>query len=346
MRGRDGVLMACYLLAKLGDDGSGIQLADFASKSVPEGLGSLHELLELDALLWAERSLPEEVVVRKRVARFDSCRGVDCLTFAGRLNFSSAQQREDEQANSFEVPTERLLRELVGEEPSASRVAVVSTFFDPGEHLRQRAAFDPKDRLTLFVAQEPKAPKDRRQALKVLGGEQRIHALLHVGWPCCGFLETVEYLRENVTQNVRGALAHVDSPIVRTAIIATEAYAASQAGGLQEPAEFILVAPQPKLFFADQSGFVRRLCLALLPCEHLLRAEELDGLAVYRIVEGNGPKHVFALLLTTCPQFRSECLEGRAILGKMDVKHHVAADDFATMNGEARFEGLGVEERV
>src|SRR6202043_2678063 len=102
-----------------------------------------------------------------------------------------------------------------------------------------------------------------------------------------------------------------NSPVVRTAIITTEVHAAGQAGCSQKPAEFILVAPLPKLFFANESSFVPRLCLAFLPREHFLRAEELYGLTVYRVVQGHGPKHIFALLLTTCPQFQSECLEGR-----------------------------------
>ena len=49
-----GVLMARYLLAKLRYDGSGIQLADFASKRVPECLGRFHKLSEFDAFLWTE----------------------------------------------------------------------------------------------------------------------------------------------------------------------------------------------------------------------------------------------------------------------------------------------------
>ncbi len=346
VRGRNGVLMPRDFLAKLGDDGAGIELADFASKRVPEGLGRLHELLELDALLRAERGLAEKVVVREGVAGFDSCRGVDCLALAGRLDFSGAQQRQHEQANDFEVPTERFLRELVREEPAAGGVPVVGAFLDPRQHLCQGTAFNAKDGLPLFVAQEPEAAKHRREALKVLGGKQRIDALLHVGWPRRGFLEAVEYLRKHVAQDVRRALAHVDSPVVRAAVIATEANAARQAGGLHEPAQFILVPPLPNFLFADESGFVRRLGLALLPCQHLLRAEELDGLAVYGVVERHSPKHTLALLLTAGPQFRSECLEGRAIFGEMDVKHHVAIDDLATMDGEARLEGLGVEERV
>src|SRR5271165_1812051 len=171
--GSYGVLVTCYFLAQLRDDGGDIgNLAShFAAKRIPEGFSSSNKSFSLDPFLRAERGLSEEVVVRERVASFDSCRGIDCLTLAGCLDFSGAQQREDEQANSFEIPAERFLRELVGEEPPAGSVPVVSTFLDPGEHLCQGAAFYPKDGLTPFVAQEPEASENRRQALKVLGGE-------------------------------------------------------------------------------------------------------------------------------------------------------------------------------
>ena len=182
--------------------------------------------------------------------------------------------------------------------------------------------------------------------MKVLRGKQRIDALLHVGGPGRGFLEAIEYLREHVAQDVGRALAHVDGPIVRAPVIAAETDAACQAGGLYEPAQFILVPPLPNFLFADERGFVRRLGFAFLPRQHLLGAEELDGLAVYRVVERDSPKHALALLLTAGAQFRRKCLEGRAIFSEMDVKHHVAIDNLSTMDGEACLERLGVEESV
>jgi hypothetical protein len=74
------------LLAKLGHDGAGVELADFASKRVPEGLRRLHQFLELDALLRPERGLTEMIVVRESVPGLYPGRGVDRLPFAGRLN--------------------------------------------------------------------------------------------------------------------------------------------------------------------------------------------------------------------------------------------------------------------
>ena len=112
------------------DDRARIQLAHLGSEGVAEGLRGLHQLLELDALLRAERCLPEEVVVREGVARLDAGRRVDRLALAGRLDLAGAQQREDQQANDLEVPAERLLGELVGEEATARRVAVVGALLD------------------------------------------------------------------------------------------------------------------------------------------------------------------------------------------------------------------------
>ena len=60
---REVVLMPRDLLPKLGHDCSGIELADFAPKRVPEGLRRLHQFLELDAFFWPERGLTEKVVV-------------------------------------------------------------------------------------------------------------------------------------------------------------------------------------------------------------------------------------------------------------------------------------------
>src|SRR4051812_7596455 len=96
------------LLAKLGNNGASVKLADFASERIPKCLRRLHQLLKLDALLRPERSLAEKIIVRKCVAGFDPSRGVDRLPLAGRLDFSGPQQCEHEQSDNFEVPSERL----------------------------------------------------------------------------------------------------------------------------------------------------------------------------------------------------------------------------------------------
>src|SRR5690606_40820586 len=62
--------------------------------------------------------------------------GVERLALAGRLDLPGAQQRENEQAHHFEVPAERLLRELVGEVAAARGVPVVGALLDRSEERR------------------------------------------------------------------------------------------------------------------------------------------------------------------------------------------------------------------
>ena len=243
-RGRDGVLVARDLLAQLGDDGAGVQLPHLAAEGVAEGLGGLHQLLELDALLRAERRLPEQVVVRERVARLDAGDRVDRLALAGRLDLPGAQEREDEQAHDLEVPAERLLRELVGEVAAARGVAVVRALLDAVEDLLQRAALDAEDGLALLVAQEAEAAEHRRQALEVLGGEEGVGALLHVGRLGGGLLEAVEDLGQHLAEHLGGGLADVDGAVAGAAVVAPEVDAAREAGAAQQAAQLVAVAAQ------------------------------------------------------------------------------------------------------
>jgi len=91
VRGRNGVLMARYLLAKLRYDGSGIQLADFASKRV---------LKASEAFTSSANSMPffGGMKLAGRSYCSKTCRALQFLSRsplsgpAGRLNFSSAQQ--------------------------------------------------------------------------------------------------------------------------------------------------------------------------------------------------------------------------------------------------------------
>jgi hypothetical protein len=95
-----------------------------------------------------------------------------------------------------------------------------------------------------------------------------------------------------------------------------------------------------------RAGVSLALGLALLAREHLLRAEQLDRLAVDRVGERDGPEDVLALLLAAGAQLGGERVELLPVLGEVDLEHHVAARQLATVDGEARLEGLGVEERV
>ena len=106
------------------------------------------------------------------------------------------------------------------------------------------------------------------------------------------FLEAVEDLRQNVPEDLRRTLPDIHGAVAGTAIVAAEVHTARKAGRLQEPAELVLMSALTHLLFSDESGFVRRPGLALLACQHLLRAEQLDRFAIDRIVESDGPEHL------------------------------------------------------
>src|SRR5687767_14866698 len=114
LRRHDSVLVARDLLSKFRDDGTGVEFPDFAAESIAEGFRRLDELPKFDALLWTKRRLAEEVVVRKGVAGLDACSRINRLPLTSGFDLSGAQQREDQQPNCLEVPTEGLLREFVG----------------------------------------------------------------------------------------------------------------------------------------------------------------------------------------------------------------------------------------
>src|SRR5688572_17434577 len=90
--GGNRVLIARNLLAQLRDYGAGVQLLHLATERVAKGLGRLHQLFELNALLRAERRLSKQVVVRKCVARLNPRDGVERLSFAGCFNLAGAQE--------------------------------------------------------------------------------------------------------------------------------------------------------------------------------------------------------------------------------------------------------------
>ena len=82
------------------------------------------------------------------------------------------------------------------------------------------AALDAEDGLALLVAQEAEAAEHRGQALEVLGGEERVDALLHVGRLGGGLLEAVEDLGQHLAEDLGGALADVDGAVARAAVVA------------------------------------------------------------------------------------------------------------------------------
>src|SRR5439155_8052100 len=126
----------------------------------------------------------------------------------------------------------------------------------------------------------------------------------------------------------------------------TEIYAAREACGLHEAPQLVVVPALTDPLLCDESGGVLALRLALLAGEHLLRSEQPDGLPVDRLAEGDGPEDVLPLLLAPGTKLGRERLELLAVVGEVEVEHHVAVDDLAAVDGEAGLEGLGLEERV
>ena len=108
----------------------------------------------LDPLLGAERRLAEDVVVRERVFGLDAQRRIECLPLARDLDPAGAKQREHEEADGFELPPERRVRELVHKISAAGHVSVTAPLFDPRHHLRKRSSVGPECRPALFVSEE------------------------------------------------------------------------------------------------------------------------------------------------------------------------------------------------
>ena len=143
------------------------------------------------------------------------------------------------------------------------------------------------------------------------------------------------------------ALADVDGAIVGAAVVAAEVDAAGQAGGLQSAAQFVLVPALANLLLADERGFVAPSWLRAPSA----RASPLGGTArrVSRSIASLSATAQKTLLRSCWLRVRSSVagpVEVLAVLGEMDVEHHVAIDDLSAMDGEAGLERLGVEERM
>ena len=149
-------------------------------------------------------------------------------------------------------------------------------------------------------------------------------ALLDVDAFARGFLEAVEHLGRTWPRISAAALADVGRLVARAAVVAPEVDAAREAGGTQEPPELVAVTPEAKRSSAISAGVSSPFGLALLAGEHLLRPEDLDGLAVYRVVQRDGPEDVLALLLAARAQLGREGRELLAVFGELDLEHHVA----------------------
>src|SRR3982751_6290441 len=96
----------------------------------------------------------------------------------------------------------------------------------------------------------------------------------------------------------------------------------------------------------DEPRSVLPFRLALLASQDLLRAKELDGLPVDRLVEGDGPEDALSLLLAPGTKLGRERLILLTIFGEMEMEHQVTADHVSAVNGETGLEGFGLEERM
>ena len=71
------------------------------------------------------------------------------------------RERDHKKANDIEIPTERLLGELVGEVAPCGHLAVGRLVLDAGEHLGQWSALSVEHRHTAMVADQVQIRKDR-----------------------------------------------------------------------------------------------------------------------------------------------------------------------------------------
>ena len=110
------------------DDGRLVQLLDLAAEGRLERLGSLHDVVELDALLRPERGLPEDRVVGEGVARGIPGRRIERLALARDLDRARAQEAEREQPDGFELPAVGLLLEPVRERLAVDDLGVLGRF--------------------------------------------------------------------------------------------------------------------------------------------------------------------------------------------------------------------------
>src|SRR5262245_21624269 len=147
-------------------------------------------------------------------------------------------------------------------------------------------------------------------------------------------------------EDLRSALPNIHRAIAWAPIVAAEVDATGQAHRLEQATEFVLIPALAELLLGDERGSFIALGLALLARESLLRSEQLDGLSVDRIVQPDRPEHCLAFLLAARPELGGQRLELLAVVGEMEMEHHVAIDDVASVDGEPGLERLRVEQRV
>ena len=182
--------------------------------------------------------------------------------------------------------------------------------------------------------------------MQVICREERVQTLLHIRRLGRSLSEAIEDLGQYLTQNLCGTLANISGTVPGAAVIAAEVDASGKACSLHESAQLVVVPTLSRSLFGDKCGGVLTLGLSFLPGQHFLGSVELDGLAINGIAEGDCPEDLFSLLLASYSKLGHKPLVLSSVLCKVDVKIHVALNEGPTMNHQAGFERLGVEQCV
>ena len=215
------------------------------------------------------------------------------------------EQRQGQQADGLEVPTERRLGEFVLKEFAGSLLAVVRPFRDLRHDLGEGRDVGLEHRLAVFVPQQVELAEDRRKAVEVLDREERVDALLEFGGLRGGFAEPVVDQRQHGAEDADGGLADVHAS-VGAAIISAEPDLARERRDLQPPPQFVQVPALPALFVGDEGRTVRRRRIAALLLDHLLRTEGLPHLVADFLVERDDPEDALRVVLAADAQILGE----------------------------------------
>ena len=126
---------------------------------------------------------------------------------------------------------------------------------------------------------------------------------------------------------------------VRAAVVSAEEDGTREQSLAEQTTQLLLVPALPPLLLRDERSLVLRLRATLLAAEDLLRAVELDGLAVDGFVERRDPEDRILLRLAPAPGLLDRGLE-LLRLGKHEMDVDVALLDFAAVQEEPALNGL------
>ena len=333
------------LLADLARHGALLELGDVLPERVLEVLGCLDDLRGSRGPSWAGTSPAGRGCCSRRrsCASSETADSIDWPLLVTSI-FPARSSASDEQPNRVELPAVRLLGELVGERAPARHLAVARPVLDPRKHLGERAALGVEDGLPVLDRTRCELGEDRREPLEVLARSvSDVQVLLRHARG--RLFESVEDIREGLRENLRRRRARRRS---RTASglrsLPRKKTVPARSACAEQPAELVLVPPLPPLLLGDERRLVLRLRAALLAAEDLLRAVELDRLAVDRLVERGDPEDG-ALAPpgsgAAPPRRRRRARSGSASVRWTSMS---PVDDLAAVEVEARLERLDVEE--